>query len=73
MNASKKIFFDTAPLIYLIENNPNFYQKVDDLIFELVKDNAAFHTSVLTQTEFSVQPLKTQRFDWMNDKSYFSQ
>ena len=67
MNDSKKVFFDTAPFIYLIENNPTFYQTVDDLIFELVKNNVVFHTSVLTQTEFSVQPMKLHRFDLITD------
>ena len=67
MNDSEKVFFDTAPFIYLIENNPTFYQIVDDLIIELVKSNAIFYTSVLTQTEFSVQPMKLERFDLITD------
>ena len=67
MNDSEKVFFDTAPFIYLIENNPTFYQTVSDLIFELVKSNVVFHTSVLTQTEFSVQPMKLGRIDLITD------
>ena len=52
MTGSKKIFFDTAPFIYLIENHYEFYSKVANLIAEAVEENSDFYTSVLTYTEF---------------------
>ncbi len=58
MNNNEKIYFDTAPFIYFIENNPEFYQKLEDLIFQLIEDESIFYASVLTQTEFSVHPIK---------------
>ncbi len=67
MNNKEKIYFDTAPFIYFIENNPEFYQKLEDLIFQLVEDDAIFYTSVLTQTEFSVHPIKFNRRELIDD------
>lgn len=51
-----KTFFDTAPFIYLLENHPDFYQKVADFITKSVADKVQFETSVLTFTEFCVKP-----------------
>ena len=67
MNNKEKIYFDTAPFIYFIENNPEFYQKLEDLIFQLVEDESILYTSVLTQTEFSVHPIKFDRRELIDD------
>jgi predicted nucleic acid-binding protein len=67
VNNKEKIYFDTAPFIYFVENNPEFYQKLEDLIFQLVEDESIFYTSVLTQTEFSVHPIKFNRRELIDD------
>jgi predicted nucleic acid-binding protein len=49
---------DTAPLIYFIEENPN-YLKVTDAFFEAIfRDEFSVVTSVLTITEVLVHPLR---------------
>ncbi|GAB3905877.1 hypothetical protein GCM10028803_37390 [Larkinella knui] len=62
-----KLFVDTAPLIYLLENHPEFYQKVADFLLHAVENNAEFETSVLTVSEFCVKPEQLGRFDLIND------
>ena len=52
----KKIFLDTAPLIYYIEENNAYVQKLNEL-FE-VKNRCRFVTSVITLTEVLVMPLR---------------
>jgi predicted nucleic acid-binding protein len=67
MTGSKKIFFDTAPFIYLIENHTDFYQKVADFLMDAVAHNCELSTSVLTYAEFSVKPFQLNRLDLITD------
>ena len=50
-----KIFIDTAPFIYLIENNKNYAHLTKELLKELCIENQ-FITSVVTYAEFCVKP-----------------
>ena len=52
----KKIFIDTAPLIYFIEDNSEYTQKLDELFCS--KNNCQFITSVITLSEVLVMPLR---------------
>ena len=52
----KKIFLDTAPLIYYIEGNNAYVLKLNEL-FE-VKNGCRFVTSVITLAEVLVMPLR---------------
>jgi predicted nucleic acid-binding protein len=54
----KKIFLDTAPLIYYIEDSNVHVQKLTEL-FD-VKSRCRFVTSVITLTEVLVMPLRLQ-------------
>lgn len=56
MIESEKIFFDTSPFIYFIEN----YLKYSDRVAEYIAVNteSIFVTSVITIMEFGVKPLK---------------
>ena len=67
MNGSEKVFFDTSPFIYLIENHPDFFEKTETFILELATNFASFHTSVLTETEFSIQPIKLGKSELIDD------
>ena len=55
----KRIFLDTAPLIYYIEDNNIYVQKLNEL-FE-VKNRCRFVTSVITLSEVLVMPLKERK------------
>lgn len=56
MTAPKKIFLDTAPFIYLLQNHPDFAQKVEDYMAD--HEGAAWVTSALTIAEYGVKPAR---------------
>ena len=62
-----RIFFDTAPFIYLVENHAQYYQKVADYLTQSLTDNALLETSVLTYTEFCAKPEQLGRPDLLLD------
>ena len=53
-----KIFVDTAPFIYLIENNPTFGAKVKTFLIDSLKNGHSLETSVITLMEFGVKPAR---------------
>jgi predicted nucleic acid-binding protein len=67
MTASKSIFFDTAPFIYLIENHKDFYDTVFAFIVKALDENTSLKTSVLTHTEFGVKPYEMERHDLIEE------
>jgi predicted nucleic acid-binding protein len=58
-----KIFIDTAPFIYLIEEHPEFAEKVKAYFIDRFKSGDEFLTSVVTISEFSVKPHRDQRLE----------
>lgn len=62
-----RIFFDTAPFIYLVENHSGYYQKVADYLTQSLTDDALLETSVLTYTEFCAKPEQLGRPDLLLD------
>lgn len=56
-----RVFVDTAPFIYFIENHPVYAQKVADLITAALAEGHSFVTSVATILEFGVKPEKENR------------
>jgi len=58
-----KIFIDTAPFIYLIENHPVFAGKMKNFITDAIVNGEEIVTSVVTISEFGVKPTKENRSD----------
>ena len=58
-----KIFIDTAPFIYLVENHPVFASKMKTLITDAIINGEEIVTSVVTISEFGVKPTKENRPD----------
>ncbi|MCL2327134.1 MAG: PIN domain-containing protein [Bacteroidetes bacterium] len=56
---SKKIFLDTAPLIYFMEEESEFLPLLSDLFSS--SNNCRFVTSVITLSEVLVMPLREKR------------
>ena len=52
------VAFDTAPLIYYIEENPLYLPLVDELFDTIDSDTSTGITSVLTLQEVLVKPLR---------------
>lgn len=53
-----KIFFDTAPLIYLLDNSPLYFNKMIDFVSNCDR-STKFYTSVITDLEYKVIPQRT--------------
>jgi len=57
VTGSEKVFFDTAPFIYLIEDNPKYAKNVANYIADqIILFESRLFTSVITIAEFSVKP-----------------
>jgi len=63
MNAYSKVFIDTAPLVYYLQKNENYFAKVKNIFLELDYMGASFALSDITITEYSVFPYKNNRID----------
>lgn len=53
-----KVFLDTTPLIYLLEDDVNFGKKTEKIFAQLAHQNKKLVSSVITCTEFFVQPCR---------------
>ena len=58
-----RIFLDTNPLIYLIEDMIPFAEKVYQFIYSEGTAGARFYTSTITDTEFLVHPYKCESLE----------
>lgn len=55
---NKKVFLDTAPLIYYIEENQKYSKILDSLFLTNSKGKFLFQTSVITLLEVLVLPMR---------------
>ena len=55
----RSIFIDTAPIIYFVEEHPDFGRKVKDIFKELHFGQIEVYTSVITLTEVLPKPVQT--------------
>jgi predicted nucleic acid-binding protein len=56
-------FWDTNLFIYLIEQDPNWFFKVESLSREMIKNKDSLVTSTLTLGEVLVKPIRDKHFD----------
>lgn len=56
-----KVFFDTAPFIYYLEDSEKFGGQVEELFEEYQSSGATLITSVISQMEYSVQPYRQEK------------
>ena len=58
-----KIFIDTAPFIYIVENHPEFAETAIRKISTSITNGDTLVTSVVTLMEFGVKPEREERQD----------
>jgi predicted nucleic acid-binding protein len=58
-----KLFFDTPPIIYLVEEHPHYFETVTLFLAEAIRDGIVLTTSVLTLAEASIKPRKLNILD----------
>ena len=54
----KKIFLDTTPIIYLLDNDKNFGEKTSKIFSALSEQNVKFVSSFITVAEYLVYPYR---------------
>ena len=59
MTDCRKVFLDTAPLIYLLDNDANYIQKIRLIFTELREAGIPIVSSVITCEEYLVFPFRT--------------
>lgn len=58
-----KIFIDTAPFIYLIENHPKYAPVVANLLVDKLNQGDELLSSVVTLMEFGVKPAQENKLE----------
>ncbi len=58
-----KLFIDTAPVIYLVEQNPEYFEQVSLFLADSIRSNITLTTSVLTTAEVEIRPRKLGKKD----------
>ena len=69
-----KVFVDTAPFIYFLDDDPNFGQKTKAIFTEILKEHKVMVSSVITCEEYLIYPYRTNNiekenvfFEFIND------
>ena len=74
MTYFKKVFLDTTPIIYFLDDNPNYSDKVEIILSYFIKHKIQIITSVITCSEYLILPYRTNNiekeiafFEFLND------
>ena len=59
MTEYKKIFLDTTPIIYFLDVDVNFAEKVENLFSDFLEADSQMITSTITCTEYLTYPYRT--------------
>ena len=59
MTEYEKVFLDTAPLIYFLDDDVNFGQKAKSVFEEIISNGKAIVSSAITCHEYLVFPYRT--------------
>lgn len=63
MTGYNKVFLDTAPIIYFLDNDVNFGEKAKNIFEEILENKKRIVTSVITCTEYLTFPYKNNNFE----------
>ena len=65
MNEIRRVFLDTAPVIYYVQRNEIFFEKVKNALNTLNDSGVRFVSSDVTTAEACVYPYRLGRRDWL--------
>lgn len=71
MTEYKKIFLDTAPIIYFLDEDINYAEKVKKILSDFLENEKPMATSTITCTEYMTYPYrmgneeKNKCFSWV--------
>ncbi len=66
MTDYKKIFLDTTPIIYFLDADINYAEKVEQIFEELIEKKCSMVTSTVTCTEYLTYPYRTGNTEKIN-------
>ena len=64
MPEHKRVFLDTAPVIYYVQSNDFYFEQTQDTFIKLRRQKAEFVSSTVMMEEACVYPFRLERFDW---------
>lgn len=59
MTEYKKVFLDTTPLIYFLDNDIHFGEKTKQILESILSEGKTIMSSVITEMEYLVYPYRT--------------
>lgn len=64
MQEHKRVFLDTAPVIYYVQSNDFYFEQTQDVFIKLRRQKSEFVSSTVMMSEACVYPFRLERFDW---------
>lgn len=71
MTGFKKVFVDTAPIIYYLENNPLYSEVIKRFFTTCIEQNIQVVTSAITVEEYLVYPYLSGQMDFADNFKLF--
>ena len=66
MNVSMKIFLDTAPVIYFLDEDKRYAEKMKEILYSALINGEDIITSAITVTEYLTYPCRTGNIEKIN-------
>ena len=71
MTDFKRVFIDTAPIIYFLENSSLYMESMEKFFTRCVKENIQIVTSALTVEEYLVSPYSNGKMEYVDNFKRF--
>ncbi len=71
MTDFKRVFIDTAPMIYFLENSPLYMESMEKFFSRCVKEHIQIVTSTLTIEEYLVLPYSDGKMEYVDNFKRF--
>lgn len=71
MTEFKRVFADTAPIIYYLENNPQYKDLIKGFFTRCLKENIQVVTSAITIEEYLVLPYSSGKIEFADNFKRF--
>lgn len=71
MTEFKRVFIDTAPIIYYLENNALYVEAIKGFFTKCLKENIQIVTSTITIEEYLVFPYRSGRMEFADNFKRF--
>lgn len=71
MTDFKKVFIDTAPMIYYLENNTLYMKAIKNFFARCLQENIQIVTSVITVEEYLVYPYGSGKVEYVDNFKRF--